>query len=63
MTAVPTGQIQFKNTPRVGQRVCGTCGSLVAEEHIQRHIDWHAQTAAAAFPATVTNAVPVVVSN
>lgn len=63
MPAVPAGRIEFRQSPRIGNRVCGTCGALIAEEHIARHIDWHALAPAAAFPAAVTNAVPAVVSN
>jgi transcription initiation factor TFIIIB Brf1 subunit/transcription initiation factor TFIIB len=54
MTAVPVGQVQ---QTRYDLDVCGTCACVVPPEHITRHIAWHAQTAAAAFPATVTNAV------
>jgi hypothetical protein len=58
MTAVPTGEIRQKSAnPYVWADVCGTCGAIVAPEHIARHIAWHAQAPAAAFPATVVNSV------
>jgi hypothetical protein len=38
--------------------VCGDCGCLVADEHLQTHVAFHAQTAAAAFPKTIVPNVP-----
>jgi transcription initiation factor TFIIIB Brf1 subunit/transcription initiation factor TFIIB len=38
--------------------VCGDCGCVVADEHVATHVAFHAQTAAAAFPKTVTSNVP-----
>jgi hypothetical protein len=38
--------------------VCGDCGCVVADEQLQTHVAFHAQTAAAAFPKTIVPNVP-----
>ncbi|MEV7329574.1 hypothetical protein [Micromonospora sp. NPDC093244] len=36
-------------------RVCGTCGAVVAAQHVDVHISWHAATPTT---ATVTTSIP-----
>jgi hypothetical protein len=47
MAAVPAGTISMRHAESLGYdtgnqvRVCGTCGAMVASEHVARHISWH----------------------
>jgi hypothetical protein len=38
---VPTGQIQVTRQGSDDASTCGTCGALVAFDHLARHISWH----------------------
>ena len=58
MPATPTGRVEGRPPDRYAtERVCGTCGCIVAVDNVAKHIAWHAQAAATAFPATVVNGV------
>lgn len=68
MYDVPTGRV--RGVPPAPDRgnvwtcgTCGTCGAVVGYAHVARHVAWHAQTAAAAFPATVANEVSPLINN
>jgi hypothetical protein len=55
MAALPTDKIGMRRTGSYEtDRVCGQCGAVVAFEHVNRHILWHA--AAWASPVVTTDA-------
>jgi hypothetical protein len=64
MAQIAPGTISLKTAVTPGGAygpqilTCGTCGCLVGDEEMAAHVAWHAQTAAAAFPATVVPNVP-----
>ena len=47
MSTVPVNTISMRHSEVQGfddggyNRVCGTCGAIVASEHVSRHIAWH----------------------
>jgi hypothetical protein len=46
MATIPTNKVgMHRQGVTQNARVCGQCGVLVAQEHVARHIAWHAQAA------------------
>jgi hypothetical protein len=60
ISLTPLGQFGGSYGPQV--LTCGSCGAMVADQHVQVHIAWHSLAAATAFPSTVTARVPAGVS-
>lgn len=62
MPTIESGKIGMQTKRGAGgyssggqDRICGTCGAVVAGSHVQRHIDWHS---GAALGETVTSDLP-----
>jgi hypothetical protein len=61
VSTVPSGEIRTKRDLITDfPAVCGTCGAMVATEHVARHIAWHntPHTSAQVVANAVSSSIP-----